>query len=467
MEGVLMSDVFLSYDSQDRDRILPIVKALEADGLSVWWDRDIQAGVAYDRAIEAAIAAAGCVVVVWSEHSIESEYVRSEVEDAASRNILVPVLIDDVQPPLAHRRRQSATLVGWKNKPDDEFQKLTAGIRAKIDAPAASEDGIEPATRTIKNRWYATAGLVLIVLLSVSYYYRESVLVAIAMNVPVLFFGEAIEQQLGFATAADGTRIAYATSGNGPPIMHVLSINTDLMSGQHSPIYDNDGLVAMSSRHNLFVRYDGRGMGLSDRDVDDFSLSARVSDLSAVADAAGLERFGILAVSAGGPAAITYTARHPERVSRLVLAGTVVSNDHINSQARAAWEKFLDFLEVSWQIPAVTIRQAELLIGPDGDAVDKRIMGEMMRRAMDGPAIAGFHRATLQIDVSEEAQRISVPTLVLHSPDDPLVPLVAGRKVASLIPGAIFELVDGGHMASSASTAATRRRALEFLASGQ
>ena len=72
MEGVPMSDVFLSYDSQDRDRILPIVKALEADGLSVWWDRDIRAGVAYDRAIEAAIAAAGCVVVVWSEHAVQN-----------------------------------------------------------------------------------------------------------------------------------------------------------------------------------------------------------------------------------------------------------------------------------------------------------------------------------------------------------------------------------------------------------
>ena len=112
------------------------------------------------------------------------------------------------------------------------------------------------------------------------------------MNVPVLFFGEAIEQQLGFATAADGTRIAYATSGNGPPIMHVLSINTDLINGQHSPIYDNDGLVAMSSRHNFFVRYDGRGMGLSDRDVDDFSYTVDIT-----ADQFGQEEVIVCTVS--------------------------------------------------------------------------------------------------------------------------------------------------------------------------
>ena len=81
----------------------------------------------------------------------------------------------------------------------------------------------------------------------------------------------------------------------------------------------------MSSHGHLFVRYDGRGFGLSDRDVSDFSLPARVSDLEAVVDELGLERFGLYAVSAGGPVAIAFTAKHPERVTRLVLAGTVAS----------------------------------------------------------------------------------------------------------------------------------------------
>ena len=81
------------------------------------------------------------------------------------------------------------------------------------------------------------------------------------------------------------------------------------------------GFAGLSKNH-LFVRYDGRGFGLSDRNVEDFSLDARVRDLEAVVDALGLERFALYGISAGGPTAIAYTVRHPERVSRLILAGT-------------------------------------------------------------------------------------------------------------------------------------------------
>lgn len=460
-----MVDVFLSYASQDRERIVQLVKALEADGLSVWWDRDIQVGATYDREIELAIASASCVVAVWSEHSIESEYVRSEVEDAASRNILVPVLIDHIQPPLAHRRRQSALLVGWTGESNGEYQKLLTGIRTITGLTATHTLSTDVVTKPTRRRSYAIVTLMLIASLSTLYFYRDSIFLALVLNVPGLFFGDPIEQELGFAQTSDGTRIAYATSGEGSPILHVLTIQTHLESGQNSPIYDNEGLVAMSSRDHLFVRYDGRGSGLSDRDVEDFSLSARLSDLEAVVNALGLERFGILAVSAGGPAAIAYTARNPERVTRLVLAGTAASWDFLDDSTRATYEQMFDLFEVGWQRPEVSNLQAVLVLGPDADVVDRRFFGEMLRRSMDGSAIAGFSRASLQIDVRDEAKRISVPTLIIQARDDLVIPLEAGRTLASLIPGAKLELVNGGHMASSASTAVTRRLALEFLAS--
>ena len=153
-----MADVFLSYSSDDRERIRPIARALEKNGLTVWWDRDIQAGTAYDREIESAIAAAKCVVVIWSRHSIESEYVRSEVDDAANRNILVPVLIEDVQPPLAHRRRQAAILKDWSGETEGEFEKLIQGIRATIGSSDGFSQTRKRSASRGRRRRYAIGG---------------------------------------------------------------------------------------------------------------------------------------------------------------------------------------------------------------------------------------------------------------------------------------------------------------------
>ncbi|MCZ6683567.1 MAG: toll/interleukin-1 receptor domain-containing protein [Planctomycetota bacterium] len=100
-----MADIFLSYSSDDRERVIPLVEALTRDGYSVWWDRDIRPGPSFDREIEAAINEAKCIVVLWSASSVDSEWVRNEVEEGVRRGLLVPAVIDDVLPPLAYRRR--------------------------------------------------------------------------------------------------------------------------------------------------------------------------------------------------------------------------------------------------------------------------------------------------------------------------------------------------------------------------
>ncbi len=96
-----MAHVFLSYAAEDRPRVEPLVRAIEASGLTVWWDRRIGMGSSFDVVIERELDAASCVVVVWSVHSIASEWVRSEANEGAERGILVPVQIDDVRP-LSH-----------------------------------------------------------------------------------------------------------------------------------------------------------------------------------------------------------------------------------------------------------------------------------------------------------------------------------------------------------------------------
>ena len=102
-----MTDVFISYSSEDRDRVRPLVATLERGGWDVWWDRQIDAGVAFDREIERAIDEAKCIVVVWSSTSVESEWVRTEAGEGLEKGNLVPVLIEDVKPPLAFRRIQA------------------------------------------------------------------------------------------------------------------------------------------------------------------------------------------------------------------------------------------------------------------------------------------------------------------------------------------------------------------------
>ncbi|MCZ6870746.1 MAG: AAA family ATPase, partial [Gammaproteobacteria bacterium] len=126
-----MSDVFVSYASEDRERVKPLVEALEEVGWSVWWDRQIGAGTAFDREIEKAIEETKCIVVVWSEHSVESEWVRTEANEGLETKNLVPVSIDDVRPPLAFRRIQTIPI-----EPLSEgFEQVKAAIEQLAPVP--------------------------------------------------------------------------------------------------------------------------------------------------------------------------------------------------------------------------------------------------------------------------------------------------------------------------------------------
>jgi TIR domain-containing protein len=133
-----MADVFLSYAREDRDTALRLAQALEARGWSVWWDREIIAGEAFDQAIERELAGARAVIVLWSKRSIASEWVKNEAADAADRGLLVPALLDDARLPLEFRRRQAADLAGWSGDVEHQgFRALCDGVVAKVTKPAA------------------------------------------------------------------------------------------------------------------------------------------------------------------------------------------------------------------------------------------------------------------------------------------------------------------------------------------
>jgi class 3 adenylate cyclase/pimeloyl-ACP methyl ester carboxylesterase len=335
----------------------------------------------------------------------------------------------------------------------------------EVYALAAAGAGPEPVRRRSRRRMAAALGLIAMLFLAVGLYppSREAVVIAVVLQLP-LILGESMEQEIGFAhNATDGVRIAYATTGQGPPIIMFSGWGTHLQEGIGSTAYDVDALVPLSSRRNLFVRFDGRGSGMSDRGVTNFSLEATVGDLAAVIDQLGVERVGIYASSAGGPTAIAYTARHPDRVSQLVLAGTFASTPWMSAEHRELLDRVLPLIRSSWEQPAVRNMLTDL-IAPDFDGALRHVASEFMRRAGDGPAVAGFLVETFQHDVEDLARQITVPTLVIQGSDDQLNTVEAGQTLAALISGSRFELIEGGHLEAIGATPETRAHIIDFFA---
>jgi len=133
-----MADIFISYASSDRDRVIPLVEVFERQGYEVWWDRQIGLGVKFDREIEIEIENARCIVVIWSKASLESDWVRAEANEALDRKVLVPVVIDDVKPPLAFRTIQSSKLTNWPStRSADSLNNILAAISLLLS-------GVEP-----------------------------------------------------------------------------------------------------------------------------------------------------------------------------------------------------------------------------------------------------------------------------------------------------------------------------------
>lgn len=259
--------------------------------------------------------------------------------------------------------------------------------------------------------------------------------------------GMRYEQQIGFATTSDGVRIAYATAGKptGPPVLLVLGWFTDLEKGSNSPGL-NPWIPALLEEHRV-VLYDGRGFGLSDRGIDDFSLDAKLRDLEAVVQAAGLDRFGIYAISAGGPTATAYAALHPDRVTRIAFYGSFlcVCSDPQNLER---WRSFPPLVRSSWGEDNPAFRQLfTSLFMPEGDETSFRIFNELQRISANSEDAAGFIASLSQTDVRALAPSVRTPVLVLHFRGDQIVPFSLGRDLAARIPGARLVALDGNNHA--------------------
>lgn len=134
-----MSDVFLSYANEDRVVAATLAGALQQRGLSIWWDHEIPPGRSFDEVIEEALGNASCVVVLWSQHSVRSRWVRIEAAAASDRGVLVPVTIEDVIPPLAFRDLQAVRLIGWvPDRKNAGFDRLLDALQTRVGGSALS-----------------------------------------------------------------------------------------------------------------------------------------------------------------------------------------------------------------------------------------------------------------------------------------------------------------------------------------
>ncbi|MDF2366610.1 alpha/beta hydrolase [Sneathiella sp.] len=246
-------------------------------------------------------------------------------------------------------------------------------------------------------------------------------------------------QRIGFCEVRDGTKIAYATVGSGRPILKAANWLNHLELDWQSPIWGKS--FAAAARYRKFIRYDERGCGLSDWDVSELSFDAFVEDLEAVADKVGLERFPLFGISQGAAVSIEYAARHPERVSGLILLGGYAAGwRHLSSpEEQARREAVLKLTEVGWGTDNPAYRHIfSQTFMPDASAEDLAWFDEFQRQTTSPQNAARFQDAFGYIDVRDRLAQVKAPTLVLHSKFDQRIPLEIGRAVASGIPDAHF-----------------------------
>lgn len=247
-------------------------------------------------------------------------------------------------------------------------------------------------------------------------------------------------QEIRFCITPDNVRLAYATVGTGYPIVRVANCFNHLDFEWGSPIWRH--WVRDLTRGHSLLRYDGRGNGLSERNVNDFSLDAWVQDLETVVNAAGLNTFALMGHSQGSAVAIVYAVRHPERVSHLILCGSYSrgASHRENAEvlkARRALETLVE-LRFGESNPSFFQLVTDFYIPEGATPAEQQWFKDLQHISVSSRNLARFMRACDEINVRELLPHVAVPTIVFHSSGDRVSPPEEGRIVATEIPGARF-----------------------------
>ena len=253
-------------------------------------------------------------------------------------------------------------------------------------------------------------------------------------------------QEIRYCMTSDDVRLAYASVGSGPPLVKASNWLTHLDFEWGSPIWRH--WYTELSRHHRLVRYDERGNGLSQRDVAVVNFETWVRDLETIVDAAGLDRFPLLGISRGGPIAIAYAAKHPERVTHLVLYGAfAVGMQHVGTPEQLeARRAFVSLTRLGWGLstPAFS-RMFTCRFIPEATPEHERWLDELQRVSTSPENAARLMECDGNIDVRPLLSQVNVPTLVVHCDRDQMIKPERGHLLAAQIPGARYVSLPGAN----------------------
>ena len=256
-------------------------------------------------------------------------------------------------------------------------------------------------------------------------------------------------QTIRYTTSVDGTQLAYAVSGAGPPLLRAAHQVTHLELDWQSPLW-RPTLDALGGRHQL-VRYDMRATGLSENDVAVADLEQHAEDLAAVADAAGLERFPILANLNGAAPAIRFAAENPDRVSHLVIQEGYARGRAMRgagpAPAPAQGDPFMALMQAGgWGDPTDGHMRAWMSMGAPGLSYeDASRLIELIGAACTPEGSLISRESIDRFDARPWLAGVKAPTLVIHARNDILHPLAEGRLIAAGIEGAEFLVVESAN----------------------
>jgi class 3 adenylate cyclase len=245
-----------------------------------------------------------------------------------------------------------------------------------------------------------------------------------------------MEPQIRFCSRSDGVRIAYATLGDGPPLVRPPGWISHLEQEWKNPSVR--AFYQPLARHHMCVTYDKHGTGLSDRDRDELTLAAELNDLETVLDHLELERVALLGVSQAGPVCAAYAANHPDRVSHLILYGAYARGPKIASDDLQ--KSMTSLIRAHWGVGSKALADVFM---PGADAEEAENFAKLQQAAATSEMAARLLDLCYQIDVSDELANISAPTLFMHRDRDRAMSSSLGRELATMIPGARFMPLEG------------------------